>query len=112
MGAAYAIGKIGPAAAAAVTPLANRLTDPDKQVRLAAAYALPALGDAAQSALTALEQRARDPDAEVRSQSARSVKSIQTAMRVRQSARSAEQIAAAEPNSTAKPEKPRSRRRK
>ena len=50
MGAAYAIGKIGPVGVSAVTPLANRLTDPDKQVRLAAAYALPALGDAAQSA--------------------------------------------------------------
>ena len=110
--AAYALAKVGPAAASAVTPLAKRLSDPDKQVRLAAAYALPALGDAAQSSLPQLEQRARDPDPEVRTQAARSAKSIRTAARVRQTAKSAEQIAATDPQSTPKPETPRSRRRK
>jgi HEAT repeat protein len=112
MGAAYAIGKIGPDASNAVTPLMRNLSDSNKQVRLAVAYVLPALGEAAQSAIPDLEKRLNDPDVEVRSQSARSIKSIRTSTRVRQSAEKAERVAAADSKVQEKPQRTRSRRRK
>ncbi len=58
--AAFALGKIGPAAKEAVPALIAALKDEDKDVRVYAASALGHIGPAAKEAVPALEAAARD----------------------------------------------------
>jgi HEAT repeat protein len=87
MAAAYALGKLGHAAAAAVPALVTALDDPKKDVRYAAAYSLPALGPEATSAWTALQKTAaRDQDPTVRKEATKALNKIQIAYKYRRAA--------------------------
>jgi HEAT repeat protein len=66
LGAARALGQIGPAAVEAVPALARKLRDPDSRVRFDAAVALGRIGPAARDAIGALGRALNDAAPEVR----------------------------------------------
>ena len=71
------IGKMGPAAGAAVPTLIKYLKSKDPDIRLETVQSLGQMGSAAQPALTQLKQlQAQDSDPEVRAQAAIAIQSI------------------------------------
>lgn len=76
---ATALGRFGPAAAPAVTPLANCLPDPDAKLRAAAAASLGRIGPEASATAPALLTRLTDPDAAVQRESVAAVSRIKPA---------------------------------
>lgn len=77
--AAYALFRLGPAAAPALPQLIGALGDGDGDVRWWAAMALGRIGWQAQSALPALTQLLDDPDAEIAAVAQESLRKIQAA---------------------------------
>ncbi|HEY5314252.1 MAG TPA: HEAT repeat domain-containing protein, partial [Pirellulales bacterium] len=59
----FALGKIGPASAAATPELIKSLGDPDERVRNSALFALGRIGPAAEAAVPALEKMSHSDDA-------------------------------------------------
>jgi len=62
VGAAWALGRIGPSAAPAVPALIEALSDPDKLVRTQSIAALGKIGPGAAAAIPSLDQLATDND--------------------------------------------------
>jgi len=71
--AAWALGRMGPAAKAAVPALTKALQDPQESVRLAATVALGLLGPEARTAFPALAKGLSDPRENVRARSAEAI---------------------------------------
>lgn len=75
--AAQALGKIGPAAEAAVPALINALADEDKNVRYLAALALGLIGPAAKAAIPTLQRSLKDENPGVREAAKTAIEKIQ-----------------------------------
>jgi HEAT repeat protein/lysophospholipase L1-like esterase len=71
--AAWALGRIGPAASAAVTALGRALEDPSESVRMSAAVALGRIGPEAGSAFPTLAKGLEDARENVRARSAEAI---------------------------------------
>jgi HEAT repeat protein len=74
--AAYALGKIGPRAKAAIPEITRLLKDPDPIVRFVAAESLAEFGPDAKSAVPALREAARDGYRPVREVARAAIKHI------------------------------------
>lgn len=75
--AAYTLGALGPAAAAALSNLIRLLHDPEPSVRLAAAFAIGAIGPAARAALPRLAELRRDSSAQVATQTREAIAAVE-----------------------------------